>query len=235
MQAYDDPFATSGIVGDSWRCRLVLGSAVDRTSGEVINAGLEGDRQVVTMEVAARISAPGAAQLRCGKDESETTVDARLRDVRITAVPAGLLSLGDGTEGGTWASTGSGQPKVIHARMSQSDPIVGHDTWTPVARLPLTGGKWLMTSKHLTSFFSDGAALGRGESAGVKLFCRLRQADDVSPVSATTAADGDGVPLQLVGTVEGPSGTLRLECKWGSDVEGAARLDRVRVTAVRVR
>jgi len=211
------------VSSSAWRCRLALGTAVDKVDGLTLDAAFERDRNAATMEVAARITGPDSLRLGCGVDWG--VIDARLRQVRITAIPAGLLSLGDGSEGGTWTSTGSGRPRVIHARLATSGPVSDREAWAPVARVPLTGGRWLMAAKFRTG----------DEEDGLVLYCRLRQEDGVSPVTATTKAWGDGIPLQLVGTVDRRRGMLWLECKWDEHSSGVAHLSRVRITAVRIR
>jgi len=230
LQTFHDP---SDLDFADWRCRLVLGSAVDRTDGQLLDAGLEDDRYVVTMEVAAWIPNADSARLRCGADKSAS--DPRLRDVRITAIPAGSLSLGDGTEGGTWTSTGTGVPKIIHASLGQTDPISSHVAWVPVARVPLPHGTWLMTAKFRHGYGGSRAATPSGDYDNIGLYCRLRQEDGISPVTATTMAEDNAIPLHLVATVDRRRGTLWLECKWAADVGYVARLERVRITAVRVR
>jgi len=213
----------------NWRCRLGLDDSVDRAGGDLESYVLERNRTTATMELAARTATALPVRLRCGVTNEYPTL--RVEDLRITAIKAGTLILGDGSADATWSSTGSGRPRVIHAHLPESGPIVGAAPIALVARVPLTGGKWLVTAKYQNDTDVDDPEAGPGPFP--RMFCELRLQDIVNSSKTTTRAFGFGVPLQLVASTRG--GTASLRCRWDADESRVARLRHIGITAVRVR
>jgi len=212
-----------------WRCRLGLGGVVDRAGGAWESFVISDNRTTATMELAARITTAGAVRLRCGASEDWPWMS--IRDLRVTAVPVGTLTLGDGSEDETWSSTGSGKPRVIHAHLAESVPIVGGAPLVLIARVPLSSGTWLVTAKYQNDMDVDDPEATPGLFP--RVLCELRRQSGSLWRKTTTRAYGFGVPLQLVASLR--RGTVSLRCRLDADDFRVAHLRHVRITAVRVR
>ncbi|MEA2026133.1 MAG: hypothetical protein U9O18_05535 [Chloroflexota bacterium] len=209
-------------------CRLVLGSVKDFIHASPARVDYGGSRVPILLTVAGRLKSPGKARLRCyGADKRD---DVAIRDIRITAVRAGRLTLQDGMELVAKRTTfGSGTPRIISARSVVGSWVTGSGSYQSVGSLALPKGRWWVIAKAVS--FARGAP--GFESADYR--CRLGAGvdhDDLKFGLASTSppSKGSRVPLglQVVHWFRTPGG-VSLECKGPSNM----LIDHVVITAVK--
>ena len=209
-------------------CRLVLGSERDFIHASPTRVNYGGSRVSILLTVAGRLKSPGKARLRCyGADKRD---DVAIRDIRITAVKAGMLTLQDGMELVAKRTTfGSGSPRIISARSVVGNWVTGNGTYQTVGSLDLPKGRWWVTAKAVS--FAQGAP--GFESTDYR--CRLvagADHDDLKFGLASTSSPSKNsrmpLGLQVVHWFRTP-GVASLECKGPSNM----LIDHMVITAIK--
>ncbi|MEA2025516.1 MAG: hypothetical protein U9O18_02375 [Chloroflexota bacterium] len=188
-------------------CRLVLGSQVDRVIAAPTWDRKDGSRVPILLTVAGRLKSPAKARLRC--DGETKKGDVRIRDIRVTAIRAGRLTLVRGVFPPDPSTTfGSGRPRIISARYDSGLTISGDGSYNKAGSIALPAGRWWVIAKTV-------ARSSQGDTADN--VCRLvaeADHDDLrfSLSKQVWAGDREPLGLQVVHSFDTP-GNVALQCK----------------------
>jgi|GEM_PF-3418218 len=213
-------------------CRLVLGDWRDLV--KAVPAREDGGSRVpIMLSVAGRLPSPAKARLRCYGAGAQSHV--AIRDIRMTAIKVGRLTLQDGVGSGAKRRTlGSASPRAISAKSIVGAFVHGTDTYQTVGSLDLPKGRWWVTAKAVAY------ARGNPGLSSTNYYCRLRTGvdhDDLrfEMVSHASPADSSRVPLGLQVVHSFPAaGAAVLQCQAPSSMHSTTMLiDHVVITAVK--
>ena len=192
-------------------CRLILGSRKDQILASPSRSDRGGSRMSLLLTVSGRLKSPASARVRCyGGDRRD---DVRIRDIRISAVKAGRLTLQDGLNlGAKRTNIGSGSPRIISAS-GAGIFVPGDSAYHEVGSLALPAGRWWLTAKAV----ARAAGAPGTESGGQR--CRLVAGVDHDDLmfglaSGASPATSSIVPLalQVVHRFRTPA-SIVLECR----------------------
>ena len=202
-------------------CRLLLNTnggratqTADRAFVNVLDPGHEEDREAFYLDAAGILTAPGAARLQCWQTEGQG--ELVVRGLRIIALKAGTLKIGDASIGSASASYGRGLP-IIRYMKTQASFQIPAETETVVARIKLSEGSWYIYAKldyeyaHLIQCHMHVAEQGESEFEGL----------------------GGQMVFHAVTDPEGP-GTVTLGCMPTNGGSVPADVSYVHITAIRV-
>jgi hypothetical protein len=208
-------------------CRLVAPGQSDASSTRMSKDNFSLDRFSFALDVAALGGSGGHARLRCSA--SGSAGDVKVSGIHLQAIRAGALVRKNlGAPGST--TTGSGFPRIVVG----SDPgptDVPHLMGT-VRSLHLTPGSWSVRAT---------ASVVNANSHPQIVTCELGLAGDVDRSQVTTFSPGSvasRVPITLT-TVHasfpagGGNAVLRCAHESPSTADGAAKLQDIRIVAVR--
>jgi len=208
-------------------CKLVLGSEKDIIVASPARVDLGGSRVPMLLTVAGRLPSSAKARLRCYRASGQ---NVSVRDIRMTAVRAGKLTLQDGMELLAKRTTfGSGSPRIISVKSAVGNWVTGSGTYQSVGALDLPKGRWWVTAKAVS--FARGAPGFKSRDYRCRLVAGADH-DDLKFGLASTSSPSQGsrVPLalQVVHWFRTP-GAVSLECKGPSRI----LVDHMVITAVK--
>ena len=213
VQAEIDPGTPIG-----FRCRLVLGTERDDVDGWVTPKDFEGDRQMLTFDVAGRLDAGASAKTRCASEWPESIL---MRDIRMTAVKVGGLTLAHAVIGGATTSSGRGSPHIRHGSRPGLVAVDG-SFWSTIGVMDLPAGTWLLMGK-----------VGFVDGPSELLVCRLISGSDADYAYRYFPFAGGSRAFE-VGHAARTAGEVRVQCRQPTDPGERALVANPRITAIKL-
>ncbi len=183
-------------------CRLVAGSHQDLVNATPNATGEDGSRVPFLLSVAHRFSGPGKVKLRCVAEAGTGSVKAR--DIRITALRVGRLTVLEPPHGPV--ETGSGSPRVIALQHLYTATGFNDADFHSMGAVAIPAGRWWIVAR---------TTLGNDLNGSVT--CRLVTDTDGDLKRVGISASGfpvDAIPVALQVVHHFPSASeVRLECQ----------------------
>jgi hypothetical protein len=190
-------------------CRLRLEDSAGSTSDRAFEVLWKGQTTALGLQQVRTIGSGGAARVRCSTSLGTSGGDMEISMIKIVALRLGTLV--KGTLGGSFTTTGSGDPLVIFGSKAGPVTVPATGTNTTMASLSLPAGEWAITA---TAWVEDPVDLDVGSS----LICRLvtPASVDVDQVGTLTLSQdlpqAKGIVLATVHAFTA-TGFARLRCK----------------------